>query len=369
MQNLEKIKNNIINVLSDLAKSIKNGVTDTINYLLKNTRNVLIWAFLTALSIGGVAYVVNVPIDYEIKTMTEYKKYIVNKRSIKIHIEECHSVSRMSERNKLQINNSIENLLNDGYFICNRCKAGVKRKNEFIASSLEDIENILFGSEDITLKTYDEYLKSIDEMGKWYVEHVSTYETNPDEDATETAKEYYQNNKIKRRGNICLYPCDNLKDCAGEYTKAGDDCVRFIFSCLNNTDKNFINVLSKNSKYKWSRIDSKLLNVKKDQLQYEMTNMGFKIFDTNPEKVDLNGDNYFEFEILPIDKNFKLQKGDILSRNGHVHIYLSDEENFGWGKVNNIYPQKTPTYIDATTNNIICSGESFNRVYRYIGEN
>ncbi|MBQ2205166.1 MAG: hypothetical protein II411_04670, partial [Lachnospiraceae bacterium] len=199
-----------------------------------------------------MTYIVNIPIDYEINLMTEYRNYIVNKRSLKIHIEECHSVSRMSERNKLQINNSLENLLNDGYFICNRCKAGVKRKNEFIASSLESIENVLFGSEDITLKTYDEYIKSIDEMGKWYVEHIATYETKPDEDATKTAKEYYKNNKIKRRGNICLYPCDNLKDCAGEYTKAGDDCVRFVFSCLNKMDKNFINILSKNSKYKWS---------------------------------------------------------------------------------------------------------------------
>ena len=69
-------------------------------------------------------------------------------------------------------------------------KQELKEKNEFIASSLENIENLLFGSEDITLKTYDEYLNSIDEMGKWYVEHVSTYETNPDESATETAKEY-----------------------------------------------------------------------------------------------------------------------------------------------------------------------------------
>ena len=44
-------------MLSNLAKSIKNGVINTINYLLKNTRNVLVWTFLTALSIGGVTYI------------------------------------------------------------------------------------------------------------------------------------------------------------------------------------------------------------------------------------------------------------------------------------------------------------------------
>ena len=36
--------------------------------------------------------------------------------------------------------------------------------------------------------------------------------------------------------------------------------------------------------------------------------------------------------------------------------------------INNVYPQTTLTYIDSTTNVIICNGESFNRVYRYIGE-
>ena len=83
----------------------------------------------------------------------------------------------------------------------------------------------------------------------------------------------------------------------------------------------------------------------------------------------MNDDGYSDFEIKAIDNTFKLRKGDVLSRDGHIHIYLSEDENFGWGKVNNVYPQKTKTYIDSTTYNIICSGESFNRVYRYIGEN
>ena len=112
-----------------------------------------------------------------------------------------------------------------------------------------------------------------------------------------------------------------------------------------------------------------MINTAENQLQYAMTNLGFKIYDTIPKKVDLNGDKYFEFEIFPIDKEFKLQTGDILSRDGHIHIYLSDTENFGWGKVNNVYPQKTSTYIDSISNNIICSGAAFDRVYRYIGEN
>lgn len=359
----------ILKKVKKIANDIVNGVKNVIDYIAKNVNNVIIWAFLTVISLGAVTYFVNIPIDYDIDAMTEYRDYIVNKRSLKIHIETCYSVSKMSERNKLKMNDTLEHLTSNGYFVCNRCKAGIKRKHEYVASALEGIENVLFGDKDISLKSYVDYLNSIDEMGKWYVGHIATYETILDDIATENAKEYYKNNKIKKRGNINLYPCNNLKNCAGEYTKAGDDCVRFIFSCLNNMDANFTNILSKYSKYKWSSISSEMLNTRKNQLQYAMTNLGFEIYDTKPEKVDLNGDKYFEFEIYPIDNEFKLQKGDILSRDGHIHIYLSENENFGWGKVNNIYPQNTLTYIDSTTNTIICNGEEFDRVYRYIGEN
>ena len=82
-------------------------------------------------------------------------------------------------------------------------------------------------------------------------------------------------------------------------------------------DNSFINNLSKRSKMKWSTISSKLLNTKKNELQYSLVNLGFEIYDTESKKVDLNKDGY----------------------------------------------------IDETTNNIICNGETFNRVYRYIGEN
>lgn len=341
-------------------------ISDSINKII---RNLIIWIFLTIVSIGGVTYFVNIPIDYDINAMHEYNDYIVNKRTLKIHIKDCYSVSKMSERNKLQIHDTLVNLTNEGYCVCNRCKAGIIRKHEFIASTLENIENILFGDNDISLKSYEDYLDSIEEMGKWYVNHVATYETQSDDIATENAKEYYKNNKIIKRGNINCYPCDNLKDCVGEYTKAGDDCVRFIFSYLNNFENNFINLLSKYSKYKWSSISSKILNERNNQLQYAMTNLGFEIYDIDSKRVDLNGDGYFEFEIFSIDNTFKLQKGDILSRDGHVHIYLSENENFGWGKVNNVYPQNSSTYYDSAKNIIICNGEMFDRVYRYIGDN
>ena len=348
----------------------KNGIKNILNDISQNIRNIFVWGFLTIIAIFGVVYFVNVPIEYDVEMMIENRDFIINKRSLKIHIDNCPSVSKMSEKNKFFVNNSLENLIKNGYNVCNRCRAGVKRKHEYVARTLEGIENLLFGNDDISFKSYDEYLASIEKMGKWYVNHVATYEGDLDEEnMTEEAKKNYDKIKITKRGKINCYPCDYLKNCTGEYKKAGDDCVRFVFSCLNNMDKNFINNLSKFSKYKWSSISSRLLNVEKNRLQYSLVNLGFEIYDIKPVKVDLNHDGYFDFKIFAIDNEFELKKGDILSRDGHIHIYLGDDENFGWGKVNNKYPQKTKTYIDRKNNNIICSGETFNRVYRYIGEN
>ena len=324
---------------------------------------------LTAIAIGAAACIVKIPIEYDTNTMGQHKEFIVNKRTLKIHIPTCPSVDKMSEKNKLKKTNSLNQLINEGYYICNRCKAGIKRKNELVASFLEYTEGLLFGETDITYKSNAEYLSSIDEMGKWYVSHVATYEQDLDEAATEEAKKYFNNSNITKKGNIYCYPCDRLRNCEGGYRKAGDDCVRFIFSCLNSMDNSFVHTLSRISKYKWSSINSRLLNAENNRLQYAMSNLGFEIYDVKAEKIDINGDGYFEYEIFALNNDFTLQSGDILSRDGHVHMYLNDNENFGWGKVNNVYPQKSRTYIDRTTHNIICNGETFNRVYRYVGEN
>lgn len=332
-------------------------------------KNIIIWAFLTMITIIGISYFVNIPIDYDVNVTNRIGNYVINKRTLKIHVKNCSSVSRMSLKNKQNVTDSIDNLTEKGYVVCNRCKAGIKRKNETVANILESIEGIIFGIDDISYKTYEQYLDSVETMGEWYSTHIATYEGVYDDTATETAKEYYEIANKEKKGNILCYQCDLIDDCVGEYTKAGDDCVRFMLSCLNYTDNNFVYALTKLSKIPWSRINSRKLNKDKNQLQYALNNLGFEIYDIIPAKIDLNSDGYYEFEILPIDSGFKLKKGDILSRDGHIHIYLSDNENFGWGKVNNIYPQETNTYIDSSNYNIVCSGETFTRVYRYIGEN
>ena len=80
MKIIEKIKDcidNIINNVSNIINNIISGIKNIISFIAKNFNNIIIWAFLTALSIGAITYFVNIPIDYDINAMSEYKDYIV----------------------------------------------------------------------------------------------------------------------------------------------------------------------------------------------------------------------------------------------------------------------------------------------------
>ena len=101
-------------VLKSIVENIITTVKNAINFVAKNINNVIIWAFLTAIALGAVTYFVNVPIDYDIDAMVEYRDYVVNKKSLKIHIETCSSVTKMSGRNKLRINDSLDHLTGSG---------------------------------------------------------------------------------------------------------------------------------------------------------------------------------------------------------------------------------------------------------------
>lgn len=330
----------------------------------------MVFAFLSIISLGITTYLVKMPIDYDADDLSIKKEYLVNKRTLKIHKMDCSAIDKMSEKNKKIINDSIINLTSNGYIICNKCNAGIKRKNELAVNVLNKLDDLLFGEDIKNMPVKDRYLQSIDIMGEWYVSNIATYETRFYDNASILAIEnYYRNkNKIKQKGNINCYPCEYLVDSDGGYNKAGDDCVRFMFSCLNKMDKRFVNTLSKYSKLKWSNINSWKLFKENANLQYAMQKLGFEIYDFIPSFIDLNNDGYYEGIINRIDNSFKLQKGDILSRDGHIHFYLNDNENFGWGKVNNVYPQNSVTYINYQNHTIVCNGEIFTRVYRYVGE-
>lgn len=337
--------------------------------IIKNLNATIIAAVLSIAALGLTSYLVSVPVDYNKEDMSIVREYVVNSRTLKIHKVGCSAVFIMSNKNKRKINDSIINLTSKGYIICNKCKAGIKRKNELAANVLNAIDNILFGEEPITLPSKEEYLRAIDEMGNWYVDNIATYQTVYSDKASSIATNNYAKvkNKIRKVGNIFCYPCQYIEDSEGGYDMAGDDCVRFMMTCFNNIDKNFVKVLSKYSKMKWSSINSKRIATESKNIQYAMQMLGFEIYDTEHTNIDLNNDGYYEGIINMIDNSFKLQKGDILARDGHVHFFLNDNQNFGWGKVNNVYPQNSLTYVDYSNNTIICNDEIFTRVYRYVG--
>lgn len=52
----------------------------------------------------------------------EYPEYILNRKTHKIHLPDCQSVSRMSEKNKLEFQGDIQELISSGYSPCKECE-------------------------------------------------------------------------------------------------------------------------------------------------------------------------------------------------------------------------------------------------------
>ena len=224
-------------------------VKEICNEIKREAHNILIAVVLSILSFAAVNQVVKIPIDLDQNDAKVVREYIVNARTLKIHSLSCDSVNRMSQKNRLKVKASFDDLVNKGNLACGRCHAGLKRKNEIVANIITATENALFGGDLIDLPTITKYLNSIDEMGKWYVDNVSTYMQKKDEHATQLAKDNYEaiKNKLRKVGRLYCYPCVYLNGSIGGYDRAGDDCVRFWFSSLNNANKNFVNNIAKNA--------------------------------------------------------------------------------------------------------------------------
>ena len=108
-----------------------------------------------------------------------------------------------------------------------------------------------------------------------------------------------------------------------------------------------------------------------DRLVKALANNGFKVYDST---IEIENDN---LTISKLDVNFKLEKGDIVCRNGHVHIYIGNDgtDNFGCGKVNRYYPVNYSFSIEEIDNQYKVrmdkenSVEYYDRIYRYVGGN
>ena len=349
----------------------------------------------------------------------ETKTYILNTNSKRIHSETCGTGQSTKAKNKEIINSNLNTLIADGYKICGLCNAGIKEKG----SSFNLFKNLIENSKeiyDLELPSKEEYLNAIETMGEWYVEHIPTYQRDLQVEklsdyngngkflkkyylknltqkgmlmyyvistdlnaydienfsldtkilkARERAVLYYIENlyKLKKSG-ILLYPCELIENSRGTYDMAGDDCVRYVFSVLNYANRNFIDKMTTVYRKNWSTIDSHLMFTDTDRFINAMSNIGFDVYDNTLNK-----------NIKLIDEKFKLQKGDILVRNGHTHFYLGDNEksanNFGWGKVNRDYPvvysfdilknKNDKYYIRMNKGN--GKYEHYTRVYRYVG--
>ena len=357
-------------------------------------------------------------------------QFIVNKRTGKIHSEDCPAVVQMNEKNKLYASDSLLNLLKQDYVVCRRCRAGFDKTGaDGIWQHL--LHKNLYTEEFEIEASREDYLKAVGEISEWYVDHVPTYAagiqdesfskyngslTNykeytmknkgktsthnvissdinasslsllkPDDEilrGTENAACYYNENikQIDFKRHIAYYPC-NLLDAGSDYSKPGDDCVRYVFAVLNRMDNRFTDKYALLSDSSYSKTDSKMMATDYKSIAYGFINLGFKIFDSEQQKVYVDNDSLPEGYIFPIDDDFRLQKGDILAREGHVHIYLGDgmaanAANFGWGRVYRSYPQ---TYRITVKNvdghryisliNSAGTEEAYPRVYRYTGNN
>lgn len=337
-----------------------------------------------------------------------------------MHSKDCGVGKRSKEKNKQLKTDSLANIVKDGYTICGDCNAGVRKS--FLTNIFNRFgDTINVDYDDIILPTKEGYLKAVEEIGEWYVDHIPTYcrvlqeedlqdynGTDKNVDAIrlktkgwilDKAKEYKYitsketnttieninpNDKILRanekaimnynrhysnvikKGGILQYPCEFIEN-ASYYNKAGDDCVRYVFTVLNSIDPQFVARISKTFEKPWSKINTKIFNGEDKDFFKTMTKNGFKIYDSNKT---IN-DEY----IKVINSNFKLERGDIICRDGHIHIYIGNEEtdNFGWGKVNRFYPANYKFSIKGNISDYIIkmdkgnSEEYYTRVYRYEG--
>ena len=327
-------------------------------------------------------------------SMDTVDAYVLNKRSLKIHSTDCDAINLMSSRNKLEVKDTLNHLLSDGYIPCEKCKARKRKKFLGLIDNPFREKEYIIDVED--LPSREEYLSAINNIGEWYINHVPTYQGQLEleklsdyvgEDkfyktynlkskqvkykifSNESSKDYiaistdsnarkveelnqntdilkakeeavvnYKNNysKIDIKSSQAYYPCEYIQDSKDSYKKAGDDCVRFFFTVMNSFDKEFTYRVNKIISKKWSHIDTNTFYSDRNLIVKAMILNGFEVYDIKEGTID-------NLEINKINSDFQLSKGDIIVRKGHVHIYLGNgygnSENFGWGKVNRVFPQ------------------------------
>lgn len=136
--------------------------------------------------------------------------------------------------------------------------------------------------------------EKLDNLGNWYVDNVTTYQTLTTN---------------KSSGKRKYYDCDLWTNTGG----VGDDCTGFgfAFMCYVSDDPKSTRGGSSSSWVKGSPCSGDIPK-------------GWKFHSCS--------------ELSSIDD---LQTGDILCRNGHVEVYIDPSTTFGWGQIQKEYPKST----------------------------
>ncbi len=162
----------------------------------------------------------------------EYR-YIVNKRTGKIHTYHHSMNSGMNPDNMLMTNDNLEMILEDeGKDLCRNCWAGIKTNlKSYDDNALDLIEKFmrLYDFAELDIET-QKFLMCIFEVGEWYVDNVYTYqggkqtvletETIAKASASESAykrwrnyldNEYYNKYKLRNEKKVLpvVYDSDN----------------------------------------------------------------------------------------------------------------------------------------------------------------
>ena len=297
-------------------------------------------------------------------------KYIINRRSGKVH-SYTHGINcGMSEHNKLESNENIEEILkNENYDICLTCFAGLKlnlekyRTNKIVNDDDVDLTN----KEVNLIKNYmnmyefgkldtetQKFLICIFEVGSWYVNNVYTQlggqktareiDDIAEVEASEAAYNKWRNyltlygnqykfnenkkilpviydHKLKKYSEMVTYRCDLFKD-AG-YGKGKDDDTKKYMQTIKNPEgeeifkeyKNYC-VVDDSSKFAaavfYHYINKEIL---KDKEQDERIAYGIDLWETKTTDYLLPNSNILN-KLIKLSRKFALfSEIDILEEN------------------------------------------------------
>ena len=311
----------------------------------------------------------------------EYR-YIINKRTGKIHTYHHGMNSGMSDNNRLFTNDSLEIILQDeSKDLCRTCWAGIKTNlRSYDDNALDTIEKFMRLSEfaEIDMET-QKFLMCIFEVGEWYVDNVYTYLGGKETVASisETAQklasasaqnrwqkylETYSNKNVFRSESkimpvaydeklnvptkMVTYKCDLFESVNYPKGKKYDIKTTDNILIYENVYKN--NFVSDDCSkfaaavYYYYINNEKLKSIDYDiDLWYTQSTMFSDYTDlvnylTSTNKFTLIKLNTLN-NISSKENTTELKAGDLIYRQRHVEFYIGNNKVVNWGRIHKTY--------------------------------